>query len=388
MRFGVWVDRFATWLYYCSFWLHLADWRDHDSAGGESGSATGNQINIIQLNATESNYSREPERDDFPCPLPQILYEASLRAVELVENLQRFTATERIEHTEFGKNGKPRTSSTERFNYTAEIAQNTSGGFWVNEYRTAKGQSTSPPLADLGTVAVALIFHPKLRTNFEIQCDGKTDIQGEPVWQLQFREGPDPSKSFSALRIKNSEYPTRFKGRAWISANDYQVLRLETELVAPLPQIRLQIEHFDVAYAPVEFSNHQFRLWLPATASMQIDYRGHHYQRVHTFGHFQLFLVHTEQRVKMPVPPTTNSWINEQLDSCTVSPDSSHLTTTPNRAFTPFDSKDANLRYDVGVLARALGRACAPPVVNQHPDHHSVQERARRGVGARGGKIW
>ena len=275
---------------------------------GESGSATGGQIGAIQsTNATESNDIQEPDQDNSPCPLQQILDEASLRATELVENLQRFTAMETIEHTEFGKNGKPHSSSTERFNYTAEIEQNKSGGFWVNEYRTAKGQSTAPPLADLGTVAVALIFHPKTRPNFEIQCDGKTELQGSPVWQLQFEEGPDPSKSFSALRIRNSEYPTRFKGRAWISATDYQVLRLQTELVAPLPQIRLQLEYFDVSYAPVEFANHQFRLWLPASASMQIDYRGHHYQRVHTFSHFQLFLVHTEQRVKMPVSPTANS---------------------------------------------------------------------------------
>jgi len=118
---------------------------------------------------------------------------------------------------------------------------------------------------------------------------------------LRFEEGPDPSKSFSALRIKDSEYQVRFKGRAWIAADDYEVLRLQTDLVAPIPEIHLQIEHFDIAYAPVEFSRRKFRLWLPESASMHISYRGHRYERVHKFSNFQLFLVDTQQKVKDPV---------------------------------------------------------------------------------------
>jgi hypothetical protein len=242
-----------------------------------------------------------PVRNDGSCPLPQILHEASQRATELVENLQRFTAMEQIEHIEFRKNGKPRKSTSELFSYAAEIGPNPYGGFWVDEYRTAKTQADSPPLADMGTAALALIFHPKVIGNFEVHCEGETEWQGTRAWQLRFEEGPDPSKSFSALRIKDSEYQVRFKGRAWIAADDYEVLRLQTDLVAPIPEIHLQIEHFDIAYAPVEFSRRKFRLWLPESASMHISYRGHRYERVHKFSNFQLFLVDTQQKVKDPV---------------------------------------------------------------------------------------
>jgi tetratricopeptide (TPR) repeat protein len=239
--------------------------------------------------------------DDTTCPLSQILQETSGRVSELVENLQSFTATERVEHTEFSKNGKPRKSSSEVFGYVAEIKENPYQGFWVDEYRTAKGQADPPPLADTGTAALALIFHPKVIGNLEVHCEGRTSLQGALAWQLRFMEGPDPSRSFSALRVKDSEYRIRLKGRAWISADNYQVLRLQTDLAAALPEINLQVEHLDVAYAPVEFSKRRFRLWLPEKASMHIHYRGHRYQRVHTFSHFQLFLVDTEQRVKEPV---------------------------------------------------------------------------------------
>jgi hypothetical protein len=256
---------------------------------------------VKSWNATDIDASVPPTRRDIPCPLPRILREASQRATELVQNLQRFTATEQIEHTEFGKSGKPRKSRSEEFSYVAEIEQSPRGGFWIEEYRTAKSESEPPPLIDIGSAAMALIFHPKVIDSFEISCEGRTDHQGRPAWQVRFVEGPDPSRSFSALRIKDRQHQVRFKGRAWIAADDYEVLRMQTDLVAPMPEINLQLEHFDISYAPVEFAKHKFRIWLPESASMQISYRGRRYERVHSFSHFQLFLVDTDQRVKEPV---------------------------------------------------------------------------------------
>jgi hypothetical protein len=240
-------------------------------------------------------------QDEVSCPLSQILEGASERATEMVENLQRFTATEKIEHTEFRKNGKPRSSANQVFSYVAEIDQS-SGSFWVEEYRSAKTQGEPPPLSDTGTAAFALIFHPQKIGNFEFHCEARADLHGISAWQLRFEESPDPRKSFHQIRIDRSIYQLRLKGRAWIAADDYQILRLQTDLVAPISQIRLQQEHLDITYAPVDFDKRKLRVWLPENASMQIRYRGHSYRRVHNFSHFQLFLVVTEQTVKEPIP--------------------------------------------------------------------------------------
>lgn len=244
-------------------------------------------------------------KDDTTCPLAQVLQEAAERGTELVENLQRFTATEQIEYIEFGKDGKRHKSTSELFSYLAEITQNPYESFWVYEYRTAKRQTDSPRIADTGTAALALMFHPKLIGNFEIHCEGRTDIQGTAAWQLRFKEGTDPSKALSEFETKGgSKYRLRLKGRAWISADNFQVLRLQTDLQAPIQEINLQVHHSDIAYAPVEFAKHKFRVWLPESALLQVQYQGRRYQSVHTFSHFQLFQVDTEERVKEPVSPT------------------------------------------------------------------------------------
>jgi Protein of unknown function (DUF1570) len=239
-------------------------------------------------------------QEDTACPLSQVLHGTSERAVEMVDNLQRFTATEQIEHTEFRNNGKPRRSANQLFSYVAEIDQGPAGAFWIEEYRAAKSEGDPPPLSDTGTAAFALIFHPQKITNFEFHCEGQVDVQGTSAWQVRFEESPDPSKSFHQMRINHSTYQLRFKGRAWIAADSYQILRLQTDLVAPVLQIQLQVEHLDITYAPVDFQKPKFRVWLPESASMQISYHHRRYQRLHKFSHFQLFLVLTEQTVKEP----------------------------------------------------------------------------------------
>jgi len=253
------------------------------------------------LEQVKPDYKRVPEvHDDVQCPVSEILQAASERATEMVDNLQRFTATEEIEHTELKKNGKRRQSTRQLFSYVANIEQGRSGAFWIEEYRSAKTQGDAPRLWDTGTATFALIFHPEEIGNFEFRCEGRTDVQGTSAWQLSFEESPDPRKSFHQIRIDHSLYQLRFKGRAWIAAEDHEILRLQTDLVEPIPQIRLQLEHLDISYAAVEFDKPKFRVWLPASASMQITYRGRSYERVHKFSHFQLFLVDTEQTVKQP----------------------------------------------------------------------------------------
>ena len=128
------------------------------------------------------------------------------------------------------------------------------------------------------------------------------------AWQLRFEESPDANESFQSMRIHGGVYYLKLKGRAWIAADHYRVLRLQTDLIAPIPQIDLQVEHLDIAYAPVEFRKLKLQLWLPKQASLYIGYHGHRYERVHSFSGFQLFNVETQESVKEPaIPPEAQS---------------------------------------------------------------------------------
>ena len=77
---------------------------------------------------------------------------------------------------------------------------------------------------------------------------------------------------------------------------------IETDLVAPIPNINLQREHQVINYAPVEFPKRHLRLWLPESSSLYIAYRGRRYERVHRFSQFQVFSVDSAEAVKEPSP--------------------------------------------------------------------------------------
>lgn len=242
-----------------------------------------------------------PVLNDGSCPLPQILKETSARTQDLIDNLQRFSASERIEQVELDKNGKKRNEISLLVNYVAQIQENSYGYPTIDEYRAGNTAIEHGAMTDNGTAAFALIFHPTHLGNFEFRCEGLSELLGSPAWQVHFEESPDPNKAFIAVRVRGSIYLPRFKGRAWISAGSYEVLRIDTDLLSPIPQIDLQREHFVINYAPVEFKNRRERLWLPQSTSIYLAYRGHRYERVHTFGEFQLFSIDSDQAIKEPV---------------------------------------------------------------------------------------
>jgi tetratricopeptide (TPR) repeat protein len=240
---------------------------------------------------------------DIACPLEQILKETSRRTQGLIESLQRFSADESIEEIAFDKNGKTRKASIERANYVAQIETGTSGFPKIREYRTGSSAHQESSVIDTGSAIFALIFHPTHVGSFRFRCEGMTHVQGISAWQLRFEEPPDSDQSFQAIRIGGAIYLPRLKGRAWVASDRFEVLRMETDLASPIPQIDFNLEHLVINYAPVEFKSHSVRLWVPAATSLYIAYRGHRYERVHTFNNFHLFSVDSDQQFKEPQTP-------------------------------------------------------------------------------------
>ena len=252
----------------------------------------------------DSGKALAPVRTDMACPLEHLLQETSNRVQDLGNNLQQFSAKERIDHVEAGKNGKARTT-TSVFDYVAEIHQEDPEHTYVEEYRTGPNgleTSAAATLADTGTAAFALIFHPRHIDEFAVECDGASTLADRRVWQLRFAQRPDRVNDFHAFRVGKVTYHVKLKGRAWIAADNYQVARLETDLLEPIKEIDLKTEHMVIDYAPVEFQKHNVQLWLPENASVYVDYRGRRYERRHNFSDFQLFWVEAEQKVKEPHP--------------------------------------------------------------------------------------
>jgi hypothetical protein len=118
-------------------------------------------------------------------------------------------------------------------------------------------------IATRGLPAVILMFHPVSQDEYEMQCESLGSRRGVAAWQIHFRQKEDHPGMLRTYRVSGMLYPAPLKGRAWISPDTFQVLRIETDLVCPIPEIKLLNEHQEIDYGPVQFASRKTELWIP-----------------------------------------------------------------------------------------------------------------------------
>ena len=236
------------------------------------------------------------------CPQGKVLWNAGERVKELVSDLAKFDAIEEVHHEELDARGIPKNEVTLKFDYVASIAEPKPGRFLVDEFRMGRSGTEDFPdhIATKGLPTLAFVFHPDMRDDFDMQCEGLGTWKGKSAWLVHFKQREDKPHRIQDYIINEQVYPVSLKGRAWIDADTYQIVRLESDLVKPIPEIQLYSEHQMVEYAPVNFPKSKTQLWLPKTAELTFDFRKHRYYREHSFDHFLLFAVQTEEKRKEP----------------------------------------------------------------------------------------
>ncbi|HTQ58669.1 MAG TPA: tetratricopeptide repeat protein [Candidatus Solibacter sp.] len=258
----------------------------------------------------ENNSGMPPRVDDLvpevavnvPCILPAILRGAGRRAEQLLNSMQKFDASERVESYRLNAAGVPGGADVRSFDYVAVVSRDSHGEFQLQEYRN--GEIVSPRqfpagIATANLSAHALIFHPRLAPGFDFACEGLGQWKGRSTWLVHFEERPNQRDAFRSYIVDGIRYPVRLVGRAWIDAGNYQVVHLESDLVKPVENIRLTREHISIGYAAVRFRSRQ-QLWLPQTADLYFELKRRRYYRRHTFTNFKIFSTDSTQQVQGP----------------------------------------------------------------------------------------
>ena len=240
---------------------------------------------------------------DVSCPADTVLDGSAKRAQELVANVTRFAAIEDLAHQSLDEFGNPYRTETRKYNYVASITESEPGYLAISEYRADRIATSDYPdkIASTGFAGLALVFHPDVRDAFEMKCEGLGDWHGQATWLVHFRQRDDRPNRMHSYKVGNQVHPVKLKGRAWITSDQFQIVRMEAEMVAPMPEIELLSEHQVVEYGPIPFPKKNTTLWLPKSAEIYFDFRKHRYYRRHSFDHFMLFSVDTEEKRKDPV---------------------------------------------------------------------------------------
>jgi len=258
---------------------------------------------------------RPPDIDDakptiepgVACPRAQILAGSGQRVQELVQDVTRFAAKENMSHKSLDSMGFSGNAETRKYDYVAAISTER-GLVSIQEYRAESvPQGGSPDgISSTGFIMLALVFHPKMRADFDFDCEGKGEWRGKPAWLVHFRQRSDRPNHMQTYDVGGQTYRADLKCIAWISADTFQIVRIEADIANSIHEIQLLGEHQIVEYGPVPFAKRSTVLWLPKNVEIYLDFRKHRYYRQYSFDHYMAFDVDASENHKLP-PNTPSS---------------------------------------------------------------------------------
>ncbi len=265
-------------------------------------------LNVGVAPSKDSVWAQPGIDDSVPSVLPnvscnssQVLQRAGKQVEELMSSLEKFSATERVNHFTVNNRGELRDPQIRSFEYVVAVKQLPHGLIELDEYRNGSLDPSQFPalIATNGLPAMALVFHPQMSSDFNFVCEGMGQVSGSPAWQVHFQQKSDRPGRIHAYVIAGNYHSVPLKGRAWIDAATYQLSRLEFQLVKPMPEIHLLRERVSIDYAPVQFRSRDVQLWLPSHADLLISRDNKAFFRTHSFSNFQLFSVGAGQQLQV-----------------------------------------------------------------------------------------
>ena len=99
------------------------------------------------------------------------------------------------------------------------------------------------------------------------------------------------------FREANKAVTTLTQGLAWIDSSTYEIIRLHTDLLTPLPELRLEGEATNIDFKEVHFKSYKGALWLPEEVTVTLDWNGKVLRNTHEYSDFKIFNVDASEKI-------------------------------------------------------------------------------------------
>ncbi len=103
--------------------------------------------------------------------------------------------------------------------------------------------------------------------------------------------------------INEISAPVWTMGFVWVDPNTYQILRMRTELLEPVPQVGLIRQTTEISYGEFRLGEKGLSLWLPREVTVIIDHSNGHFRNFHRYGDYRLFTVESHEKHE-PISPS------------------------------------------------------------------------------------
>jgi hypothetical protein len=151
-----------------------------------------------------------------------------------------------------------------------------------------------------GFASASLLFHPKYQSQATFRYLGRQKVNGRDAYVIAFAQQPGKARLNGGFKSGGISIPTFSQGLAWIDSQSYQITRLRTDLLRPLPEVNLERETTEIAFGEVHFKGIAEGFWLPQQVIVTVDWNGKHLRNEHRYSEFKLFNVEATQKIRNP----------------------------------------------------------------------------------------
>ena len=223
-----------------------------------------------------------------------ILRKTGAVIADLLHRMPNLIATEEVRQpTAIRKSTQHDTSS---FSYRIVHKQEPSGGDALEEFRTdARDQpidysanNASRPLG-VGFATMWLFFFPGNLHESHFRYLGQQSIGSRKTDVLAFAQNPENVGLGAVIESGFGRCSTPLQGVAWIDQSTFQIVRMQTDLLSPVPYIQLNQLRSILTYGPVKIAGLKLLLWLPSDVETTWQTAFHVGRESHRYSHYRLF---------------------------------------------------------------------------------------------------
>ena len=238
--------------------------------------------------------------------LAEILTAVGKNVAELFTSLPNICAIEKVRQERLDDKGKERTSQDSKYRYLALIPDHPTGPS-VDEYRAdasgrigARLELSDYSMLTEGFISAPLVFHPAYQAGGTFELLGSQTLDGRKLYVIAYAQDPAKTGLFGTFTFGNTTRMTYKQGLAWIDAESYQVVHITSDLLEPLPLVRLKKETTDIYFSEIQFKRLDHRFWLPAAVTVTLEWNGRVYRNQHAYSEFLVSNVDETQKIGKP----------------------------------------------------------------------------------------
>ena len=241
-------------------------------------------------------------------PLPDLLAKVAATADELLRKVPDLISDEVVQETQWtvsqglapcigaGCLQRPAGSIArrdQRFTYLILTHPRQDRRLFIEEYRTGRNgkavpQGTEAPQFQ-GFVSSWVIFSSLNQVESRFRYLGEQKTDGHNTLVIGFAQIPGSVEQPGKILSQRGPIPLLLQGVAWVDQSDFRIVRLRTDLLAPLPLAEFQKLTADILFGPVQIAGLDSVLWLPQAVDAEMEANGQYLQEQHRYSKYRLY---------------------------------------------------------------------------------------------------